>query len=199
MPASETIAVEEEPVGDLHDYAEVSIAFEVDRVLDVSVAGPELEGIALSERRVTPSYTKDYDALPGNHPTTWSSRLDLSSWARFAARSEGNLVGSALVAFDTPGLFLLEGRADLAVLWDLRVAPERRGQGVGGRLLSAACEWAAERNCRQLKIETQNNNVSACRFYAGQGCTLGGIHRFAYPDLPDETQLLFYKDLGPAR
>jgi hypothetical protein len=45
------------------------------------------------------------------------------------------------------------------------------------------------------KSETQNNNVSACRFYAKQGCVLGGINRYAYPDHPDEAQLLWYKEI----
>ena len=35
----------------------------------------------------------------------------------------------------------------------------------------------------------------ACRFYAKQGCELAAIHRFAYPELPNEVQLLWYKDL----
>ena len=46
-----------------------------------------------------------------------------------------------------------------------------------------------------MKIETQNINVVACKFYAGQGCTLGAADRFAYPELPDEVRLLWYKDL----
>ena len=91
---------------------------------------------------------------------------------------------------------MLEGRKDLAVLWDIRVVPERRGCGVGAALFARAERWAAERGARRLKIETQNVNVAACRFYASRGCHLGAIHRFAYRDLPDETQLLWYKDLA---
>jgi GNAT superfamily N-acetyltransferase len=100
-----------------------------------------------------------------------------------------------VVAFDTPTVEMLEGRRDLAVLWDIRVAPEARGQGVGAALFGAAAAWAAARGCRQLKVETQNVNVPACRFYASQGCVLAAIHRFAYPGLPHEVQLLWYRDL----
>lgn len=56
--------------------------------------------------------------------------------------------------------------------------------------------WAAARGCRQLKIETQNVNVPACRFYARQGCVLGAINRFAYREFPDEVQLLWYKAIS---
>ena len=46
-----------------------------------------------------------------------------------------------------------------------------------------------------LKVETQHVNVAACRFYGRRGCTLGAVHRDAYPSLPDEIQLLWYKPL----
>jgi GNAT superfamily N-acetyltransferase len=92
----------------------------------------------------------------------------------------------------------LEDRTDLAVLWDIRVAEGMRGRGLGTALFRTAEEWAREQRCRQLKVETQNINVPACRFYAKQGCVLGAIHRFAYPDFPEEAQLLWYKQLAPA-
>ena len=62
-------------------------------------------------------------------------------------------------------------------------------------LCAAAEEWALARGCGQLKVETQNVNVPACRFYAAQGCELGVIDRFAYPRLPKEIQLLRSKEL----
>ena len=64
------------------------------------------------------------------------------------------------------------------------------------KLFQAAAKWARSRGCRQLKIETQNINVPACKFYASQGCELRTIHPDAYPELPDEIQLLWYLDLG---
>jgi GNAT superfamily N-acetyltransferase len=91
---------------------------------------------------------------------------------------------------------MLEGRSDLAVLWDIRVADDVRSRGVGTRLFSAAAEWAQSRGCSSLKIETQNINVPACGFYARMGCTLGAINRFAYTDLPDEVQLVWYRHLN---
>ncbi len=51
------------------------------------------------------------------------------------------------------------------------------------------------RGCHTLKVETQNINVPACRFYQRMGCTLGTVNRFAYPDLPDEIQLIWFKNL----
>jgi GNAT superfamily N-acetyltransferase len=189
-----TVEVLEIPVTALAEYAAVPIAFEVRRVLDDTPIDSGFGGFALSERAVDVPYVKDYDAGDGG-PTRWPERFDLSNWGLLGARLDGRLVGGAAVAFDTPGLMMLEGRRDLAVLWDIRVAPEARGQGVGAALFRAAEAWASARGCRQLKVETQNVNLPACRFYARQGCVLGAIHRFAYPELPHEVQLLWYRGL----
>ena len=104
-------------------------------------------------------------------------------------------LGGAVVAWNTPGVNMLEERDDLAVLWDLRVHPEHRRKGIGAQLFRHAAAWARAKGCRQLKVETQNINVPACKFYAKQGCYLGAVHYGAYPEYPDEAQLLWYLDL----
>jgi len=48
-------------------------------------------------------------------------------------------------------------------------------------------------------VETQNINVPACRFYARQAFVLGAVNRGAYPDLPHDVQLLWYKERPPGR
>lgn len=188
------VEVATDPVAALADYASVPIAFEVRSVLDVSEPAGE-SGYVLTERRLDTPYLKDYDAVPGEHPSGWPGRFDVSSWGVFAARVEGRRVGGVAVAFRTPGLDPLEGRGDVAVLWDVRVAPEARGQGVGAALFRAAEAWARSRGCSRLVVETQNVNVAACRFYARMGCLLGAVDRDAYPSRVGETQILWYKDL----
>lgn len=101
----------------------------------------------------------------------------------------------AVVTFATANLNMLEDRLDLAVLWDLRVRPEFRGAGIGSDLFTASETWARARGCRSLRVETQNINVPACRFYKHMGCTLRSVDRFAYPDLPNEVQLVWSKEL----
>jgi GNAT superfamily N-acetyltransferase len=192
-----TIVLTEEPMAALPEYARVPIIFTVDRVLDVTSRDDGRGGFALSERRLEVPYEKDYDAIAGEGPLLWGRRFDLSKWAVFTARLANRIVGGATLAFDTPGLKMLEGRRDLAVLWDIRVAPDARRQGVGSALFERAETWAQLHGCRQLKIETQDTNAPACRFYERQGCRLETIHRAAYPESPEEIQLLWYKDLQP--
>jgi len=190
-----TIVLTEETMTVLPEYACVPIAFTIDRVLDVTNRDDGSGGFHLSERRVEEPYEKDYDAIAGEGPLQWGRRFDLSNWTLFVARLANRIVGGATVAFDTPDLTLLEGRRDLAVLWDIRVSPDARRQGVGCALFQRVERWTRAHGCRELKIETQNTNLPACRFYARRGCQLRAIHRGAYPDFPEEIQLLWYKDL----
>lgn len=70
---------------------------------------------------------------------------------------------------------------------------------MGAALFYAVECWAHARGCTQLKVETQNINLPACRFYQRQGCVLGAVNRFAYPALPGEVQPLWYKALSQAQ
>jgi GNAT superfamily N-acetyltransferase len=187
-----SIDVIEEPVTVLAEYGGIPIIFEVGEIFEVVA---EVDGgVRLEARRVPVPYVKDYDAI-GDRPTRWVERFDLSNWGFFSAFSGAQCVGRAAVARDTSTLEILEGRRDLALLWDIRVAPLARRCGVGSALFDAVTSWARSRGCLQLKVETQNINVAACRFYAQQGCVLRSVERGAYPELPDEIQLLWFKDL----
>jgi GNAT superfamily N-acetyltransferase len=178
-----TIDVAEEPMTAVGESALLPIAFRVDQVLDVTARADGR--FALSARRLLNPYVKDYDAVEGEGPLHWTRRFDVSNWTLFAARLAGSRVGGAAVAFNTPGLTMLEGRRDLSVLWDIRVAPNARGRGVGSALFERVEAWALAQDCRQLKVETQNINVPACEFYARHGCELRAIHHAAYPELPE--------------
>lgn len=189
------VEVIEQPVSVLPEYSRVPIAFWVESRFRVEPIEGGLGGLALVEEPVVP-YVKDYDALAGEGPSRWLGRWDLSNWGILCAFDGGRqMVGGAVVAWKTEGLNLLGGRADLAALWDLRVHPDARGQGVGYQLFRRALAWARERQCRRLLVETQNINVPACRFYARQGCTLGAMNLYAYDDALDEVQLLWYRDV----
>ena len=187
-----TIHVGEAAVGTLDEYARIPIAFAVTEVLDVVGDGP----FTLVSRPVAAPFVKDYDAANQESLVSWAQRFHALKHALIVARDDGTCVGGAVVVYDTPDVDMLEGRSDLAVLWDLRILPARRRQGVGSAVFEAAESWAAERGCRELKVETQNINAAACRFYARRGCVLRRVHGHAYAECPDEIQLLWYKKLA---
>ena len=193
--SSPHVEIRQESIAALDQYANIPIAFEVREIIEVTT-DPGSSRFTLTTRRVPIPYIKDYDAIGGEGPRQWARRLDLSRWAFFAAFIGDERIGGAAVARGTAGLDLLEGRDDLAALWDLRVAPSRRRCGAGGALFAAAVSWAAAAGCRQIKIETQNVNVAACRFYARNGCILRAVNRGIYPAFPEEIQMLWDRDLG---
>lgn len=188
-----TVLTQEEPLELLQQHAAIPIAFIVDRILEVEVLDGGLRGMSLTEVPVEAPWIKDYDAVKGEGPTRWPGRFDVSNWGLIAAHDSDLRVGGAVVAFRTPGLELLDGRDDVAALWDLRVRPEARSRRAGTQLFGAVERWAQSRGCRELRVETQNINVPACRFYARMGCSLVAINRRAYVDLPDECRLDWVK------
>lgn len=192
-----SVRVEEVGIDGLQDYAHASIAFSVTSRFRVDLLDGGLGGIALREEAVDPPYTKQYDDVDEERPLRWARRWDLSNWGIFAAFRDERRIGGAVIATDTEGVNMLEGRKDLAVLWDIRVDEDARGMGAGRALFQYGEQWARERGCTQLKVETQNINIPACRFYVSQGCHLGGVNQYAYlPEFPDEVQLLWYKQLS---
>jgi GNAT superfamily N-acetyltransferase len=79
------------------------------------------------------------------------------------------------------------------------IAPAFRRRGVGRALSEAAETWALAKGCRELKRETQNINVQACRFYAAMGCGLRTVVENAYRQCPGEAQWLWYETLRGSR
>ena len=179
----------------LTGYGEVPSVLTVQDVLDVIDVPDACGGAHFVRRPIDRPYLKDYDAPPALPPRRWTEVFDVSSWGFLTARFADQDVGRAAIAWRTPRVELLEDRDDLAVLWDLRVHPASRRQGIGTALFCAAEKWAKARGAGMLKVETQNVNVPACRFYEAQGCFVGAVHRHVYPDLPDEVQILWYKEL----
>ena len=189
------IEIGEEPVSTLPAYGEVPITFLVKSRYRIEINKKGQSGILLQEEEVTPPYLKDYDKSEGEKPTRWQKQWDISNWGIFPAFEGTKRVGGAAVAWKTPEIYMLEDRDDVAALWDIRVHPDYRGQGIGTKLFKHAVDWARIKGCRLIKIETQNINIPACWFYENQGCTLGAINRYAYHDFPDEIQLIWYLEL----
>ena len=187
------ITIKEETMAVLGDYAKVSIAFTVEsRYVAVPIEGAD-GGWKLVEERVDPPWVKDYDG--GEPPTRWL-RWDNRNWRVLSAFVGGERVGGAIVVHDSGELDFLEGRRDLAALWDLRVAPEWRGRGVGSVLFERVVRYARSVGCVALKIETQDVNVRACDFYAGRGCRLVNVVADAYAGWPGEVEFDWWMDLG---
>jgi GNAT superfamily N-acetyltransferase len=180
----------------LDQYAAIPISFWVTSIYNIEPTEGGLAGFRLVEQPILQPWLKDYDS--DESPLDWQKKFDISKWGLFIGVDGVTPIAGAAVALNTPGVNMLEGRKDLAVLWDIRVHPDRRGQGIGRSIFLLAAEWARKQGCKQLKIETQNVNVPACKFYVKMGCELGMIHKYGYAAIPEnahEAMLFWYYPL----
>jgi ribosomal protein S18 acetylase RimI-like enzyme len=71
---------------------------------------------------------------------------------------------------------------------------DARGQGLGREMMQRTIAWARRRDLRAVMLETQTNNVPACRFYQRIGFQLIGINTAFYTnhDLEREEVALFW-------
>jgi GNAT superfamily N-acetyltransferase len=83
------------------------------------------------------------------------------------ARSGGTVAGH-LIGRLMPVSSLRPG-AVRAVLESMRVAAERRREGVGEALVAAFVAWARERGANELAVQAYAHNDGALAFYRAQG------------------------------
>lgn len=176
-------------------YDHIPMVVHVRREYRMERAANGSSGWLLREVPVPP-YDKDLGVY--ERAVEYADRFDITHWGFYMAFDGDRPVGGCTLASRTPGVDMLEGRDDLCVLWDLRVADGYRRQGIGQALFDRGVRWAKAQGLRQMKIESQHNNVPAGRFYQKQGARLGAVNAHAYdgtPALRAEIQLLWYLDL----
>ena len=180
---------------DMHLYGSIPMHFDCESVYAIKRINNGLGGILFEETPVEP-YLRELDFY--DPPETWR-RFDTSHWAFYMAYDGELPVGGAAVASKTKEVDLLCGRDDITLLWDIRVDDRYKRQGVGAELFDLAVRWSRDKGFRQMKIETQNNNVAACRFYHKQGAYLCAFDEYSsYTDLTSkehEFGMMWYLDL----
>ena len=174
-------------------YAAISASFEVRE--RVNLTELDVRSATIPTQTVLRPWTKDYDALAANAPGEWSGRFDVRQWRIVGAYFGEARIGSAIVASSDAAVAALEGRSGCALLWDLRVARNMRGRGVGRSLLALAEEMSRAAGREAVDVETQDINVPACRLYAAAGYRLLEVIPDAYPDAPGEAKLIWTKAL----
>ena len=75
---------------------------------------------------------------------------------------------------------------------DFGVDAKHRRQGVGRALIQRAMEWAKTKRFPGMMLETQDNNVAACRLYEKCGFVLGGFDQYAYRNLISNPEIALY-------
>lgn len=123
-----------------------------------------------TEELFSEQYTKEYD-----NEDIDVSYIDNENKAVYFYYVDNNCVGQIRLCTHWNGYALLE---------DIAVAKNWRSKGIGKILLKKAIDWAKENKLIGLMLETQDVNISACRFYAKNNFVIGAVDNMLYSKFP---------------
>ena len=124
-------------------------------------------------------YIKEYP----NDPCDYAAYIDNPDKTVFFAYSDVECVGQIILKKDWNRYAFIE---------DICVVKSARGQGIGTALIQKAVEWAKGSGLRGLALETQDNNLLACRFYAKCGFAIGGVDTMLYRNFDNGELAVFW-------
>ncbi len=94
----------------------------------------------------------------------------------YVALADGAVAGGVLLD--------IEKWRSVVQIQEINIGRHYRRYGIGSLLLKCASDWARERDCWAITLETQNTNYPAIQFYLRNGLEVWGIHRHFYPPGP---------------
>ncbi|HVB74068.1 MAG TPA: GNAT family N-acetyltransferase [Ktedonobacteraceae bacterium] len=102
----------------------------------------------------------------------------------YVALADGQIAGVILLK--------VEEWRSLARIEDIIVGRLFRRYGIGSLLLNCAADWARNRGCRAILLETQNVNYPAIQFYLRNGLEVWSISQHHYPPGPVEHEVAIF-------
>jgi streptothricin acetyltransferase len=172
------ITVEEINARNVRDIGKCDGEFIIDAKLVLCVENDEIRYTITEVPRTRKRYVKD--------DVDYDSYIDNPNKTVYLAYVEGQIAGQ---------IVLRKNWNRYACIEDIVVDVRFRRRGIGKELISQAKRWAKERNLAGLMLETQNNNVRACKFYESCGFRLRGFDMHLYKGITrdtDEVALYWY-------
>ncbi|WP_028551561.1 GNAT family N-acetyltransferase [Paenibacillus sp. UNC451MF] len=159
-------------------------SFTVDSMLVLTFTGHKFHYVI----KEIPPYTKSYMDIEGkdDEETDYSSYINNPDQVMYLAFCEEQLAGQIMIK---------RNWNQYAYIEDIKVDLQFRRYGIGRQLIDKAKSWAKSGNMKGIMLETQNNNVKACKFYESCGFVLGGIDCYIYKNIlegREETALYWY-------
>jgi len=172
---------------DIPRLSSIDAEFESDRFLDVEkTANGLLISWRLIERPLDPPFrSTDYGTSPQDCRDL-TARLHEGDGLYLVAEDAGKLVA----------LFDMERERwrNTAKLWNIGIDRSYRRTGLGRELMNRAIAWARDEGLRGIVLETQTNNMPACRFYQAMGFHLCGLddHFYSNDDIGVKEVAIFW-------
>jgi streptothricin acetyltransferase len=172
---------------DVPRLSEIDAEFESDRFLDVekTVNGLQVSWRLIERPLVPPFRSTDYGMSPQDCKDL-TARLHEGDGLYLVAEDAGKLVA----LFDMQR----ERWRNTAKLWNIGIDRAYRRTGLGRELMNRAIAWARDEGLRGIVLETQTNNMPACRFYQAMGFKLCGIddHFYSNDDIGVKEVAIFW-------
>ncbi len=102
----------------------------------------------------------------------------------YVALAGGQIAGAVLLN--------VEQWRSVAIIEDIIVGRQFRRYGIGSLLLNCASDWARNRGCWAIVLETQNVNYPAIQFYLRNGLEVWSVHKHFYPPGPVEHEVAIF-------
>jgi GNAT superfamily N-acetyltransferase len=159
-------------------------SFETDRIYTLRVNGKLTQYDDVSQTLDKPALAFELWETPVDPPLYKSFREyehKLEEVETRLSSVEGGYV--ALAGGQIAGVVLLsvEQWRSVARIEDIIVGRQFRRYGIGSLLLNCASDWARNRGCWAIVLETQNVNYPAIQFYLRNGLDVWSINQHFYP------------------
>ncbi|MGE6847185.1 streptothricin N-acetyltransferase SatA [Bacillus tropicus] len=180
-----SLLIRELETNDLDNFSEIDDSFIVNArlILSLSKINKRIEYTVED----VPSYEKSYlQNQNDNEELAYNEYINNPNQVIYIALLHNQIIGF---------IVLKKNWNHYAYIEDITVDKKYRTLGVGKRLVDQAKKWAKEGNMPGIMLETQNNNVAACKFYEKCGFVIGGFDFLIYKGLDmtnDEVAMYWY-------
>ncbi|EOG8707800.1 streptothricin N-acetyltransferase SatA [Bacillus paranthracis] len=178
-----SLLIRELETNDLDNFPEIDDSFIVNArsMLSLSKVNRHIEYTVED----VPSYEKSY-LQNDNEELAYNDYINKQNQVIYIALLHNQIIGF---------IVLKKNWNHYAYIEDITVDKKYRTLGVGKRLVVQAKQWAKEGNMSGIMLETQNNNIAACKFYEKCGFVIGGFDFLIYKGLDmtnDEVAMYWY-------
>ncbi len=127
-------------------------------------------------------YEQSYMKVYTNDLCDYADYIDNPDKIIYFVYSGTDCIGQIILKRDWNGYAFIE---------DICVAKSARRQRIGTELIQKAIEWTKNSGLKGLALETQDNNLLACRFYAKCGFVIGAVNTMLYRNFDNEEFAIF--------
>lgn len=138
---------------------------------------PERFAVSVEERDALITFQLRLETLPQPYTRDFRSGLTAEDMQRYQGLLPQGFSLGAYAADQLAGA-AIAGAEDwngTLWIWEFHVAPSFQGRGIGRNLMDRLAELARAAGLRTLRVETQNTNVPAIRFYRRVGFRMEAV------------------------